>query len=74
MKNKSIVEKLLDIKQQVAKLGMEFLETQEPIPLSDIGLQLSPFIKIDSSIDQALKKFSSDVLPGSIPKSNSLKS
>ena len=73
MKNKNIVEKLLDIKQQVAKLGIEYLESHSPFILSDVDRILKPFTNIDSSIDRALKKLNSNVVPGSIPKSITLK-
>ncbi|TDO68775.1 hypothetical protein EV143_12037 [Flavobacterium chryseum] len=74
MKNLSIVNKLIEIKSQISALGIEYLETQMPVALSDIGKTLKPFVEIGSSIDQAIKKLSSDVDPGSIPKSNNLQS
>jgi hypothetical protein len=74
MKNKIIVEKLLDIKKQISDLGIEYLETQMPVALSDIGKTLKPFVEIGSSLDQSIKKLSSDVTPGSIPKSNNFQS
>ena len=74
MKNKSIVDKLLDIKRQISEVGIEYLGTQEPFPLSDVGKILKPFIDMDSSVSQAIKKFNSDIIQGSIPKSNTLQS
>ncbi|MBF7090483.1 hypothetical protein IUY40_02845 [Flavobacterium sp. ALJ2] len=74
MQNSNIKNKLIDIKRQITELGVEYLGTQEPIPLSDVGMTLKPFIKIDTAINLALKKISSNVIPGAIPKSNTLKS
>ncbi|RUT68657.1 hypothetical protein D0817_20060 [Flavobacterium cupreum] len=74
MKNQIIVNKLIDIKKQISELGIEYLETQMPVALSDIGKTLKPFVEIGSSIDQSIKKLSSDAAPGSIPKSNCLQS
>lgn len=74
MENKNITEKLIDIKQQVSKLGFEYLKTQEPFRLDETEQILKPFIMIDSAIDQALKRFDRNVIPGSIPKQSQLKS
>lgn len=74
MQNSNIKNKLIEIQRQITELGVEFLGTKEPIPLSDVGITLKPFIKIDSAINMAIKKISSDVIPGAIPKSNTLKS
>lgn len=73
MQNSIIKNKLVDIKRQITELGVEYLAAQEPIPLSDVGMTLKPFIKIESTINLAIKRFSSDVIPGSIPKLNTLK-
>jgi hypothetical protein len=74
MQNSNIKNKLIEIQRQITELGVEYLGTQEPIPLSDVGMALKPFIKIDSAINMAIKRFSSDAVSGSIPKSNTLKS
>ena len=72
MKNTIISEKLIDIKRQISALGIEYLESHSPFILSDVDRILKPFTKIDSSIDRALKKLNSNVVSGSIPKSNTL--
>lgn len=73
MPNIIISEKLIDIKRQLTELGVEYLESHSPFILSDVQKILKPFTNIDSSINQALKKITSDSVPGSIPKSNTLK-
>lgn len=73
MKNANIVDKLISIKLQLSELGIEYLETQMPIALSDVGRTLKPFTSISSTIDLSIKKLSSDVVPGCIPKSNTLR-
>lgn len=73
MKNLTIVNKLIDIKKQISELGVEYLDTQMPVALSDVGRTLKPFVDIGSTLDQSIKKLSSDQIPGCIPKSNSLK-
>ena len=73
MKNNIIVNKLIDLKLQLSELGIEYLETQMPVALSDIGKTLKPFTSISSSIDISIKKLSSEDIPGLIPKANNLK-
>ncbi|EJL66277.1 hypothetical protein [Flavobacterium sp. CF136] len=74
MENQNIINKLIDIKIQISKLGIEYLETKIPVDLSDVGLTLKPFIEIGHSLDNSIKKLSYEVIPGSIPKQNCLKS
>lgn len=74
MENKKITEKLLEIQNQVTQLGHEFISSKRKIRLDDVQEMLKPFIEINSAIDKSIKKFSSDIIPGSIPKQNALKS
>lgn len=74
MKNQHIITKLISIKSQVSELGIEFLGIEKSIRLDDVGTVLKPFIDIDASINNAIKKLRSDVPTGSIPKTNTLKS
>ena len=74
MQKNNIVDKLVSIKQQVSELGIEYLETQMPVELRDIGIVLKPFIDVSDMIDKSIKKMISDDISESIPKSNTLKS
>ncbi|MCC9016958.1 hypothetical protein [Flavobacterium lipolyticum] len=71
MVKNEIIEKLIEIKNNLGKLGLEYLETQMPVALSDVGLTLRPFTGIDTAINSALKKLSEENT-GSIPKANNL--
>jgi hypothetical protein len=73
MQENKIVDKLVSIKQQVSELGIEYLETQMPVELRDIGIVLKPFIDLSDSFDKSIKKLISDDISETIPKTNTLK-
>lgn len=73
MQKNNIVDQLVSIKQQVAELGIKFLETKMPVELRDIGIVLKPFIDLSDSFDKSIKKLISDDISESIPKTNTLK-
>ena len=74
MQENKIVDKLVSIKQQVSELGIEYLETQMPVELRDLGTVLKPFIDVSDIIDKSIKKLISNDISEGIPKSNTLQS
>jgi hypothetical protein len=73
MQNESIIKKLIGIKEQVSNLGIEFLESNAPVELRDIGIVLKPFVDLSDSFDKSIKKLTTNNIPGLIPKTNTLK-
>lgn len=72
MGNKEILAKLIDIKSQIAELGIKHIENSMPIHFSDIAATTRPFTRIDTAINLAIKNLT-PTESGLIPKSSTLK-
>ena len=47
---------LLKVKKLITKIGVDYMNANSPIKLSDAVEILEPFVKIDDAINSAIKK------------------
>lgn len=62
MDQETIIIRLLDIKKQVTSLGIDCLQSNTPISLSDSQIVLKPFSDIEVAIEKSIKKINSKPL------------
>lgn len=48
--------RLLELKTEATKLGLEYSKTKMGIKLTDFVQQIEPFVEIETAIDKAINK------------------
>lgn len=55
MDHKEIINKLIETKSEITKLGYEYLQLNLPIGLSEAPKTLKPFSDLEATFDKSIK-------------------
>lgn len=58
MTKQELILQLVEMKEQVTKLGFEFIQTKLPIKMADFSIEAAPFIAIEKAFKKQIDKLS----------------